>query len=136
MNLEIGDTVKCVNPLGGALGREYTVTRVMDHLCEVEDNLQIVTNIPTAYFIVVRKAHQHPHRAIILEWLNGGTIEWRGDGGYRWNVVLTASECVRQDRSMPGFSPSLSYRVKPQKPAKELEVEKIESDMRTLADRV
>ena len=65
----------------------------------------------------------HKHRDLIIEWVNGAEIQVIYDG--KW-----------VDQTHPDWENSLKYRVKPQKPEKDLEIEAIQKQMDELKERL
>jgi hypothetical protein len=73
------------------------------------------------------KLHQHPnpphkHCELIKDWADGAEIEMLDNAGY-WQRVMS-----------PRWDVSIEYRIKPEKSDKDIEIERIESEMRKLAD--
>ncbi len=64
----------------------------------------------------------HKHKDVIIRWAKGAEIEVRAFGG-RW--IVTES---------PDWCRSLEYRVKPELTEQQLEIKRIEEEMRKLAE--
>lgn len=68
----------------------------------------------------------HKHAELIKAWADGAIIEHGSSGGGRKGWCLTQSN--------PSWHDEVEYRIKPEKTANQLEIERIESEMRKLAD--
>ncbi|AHX01070.1 hypothetical protein M316_0005 [Nitrincola phage 1M3-16] len=69
----------------------------------------------------------HKHRDVIITWENGAKVEFWSDINSKW-VALTNPSRAHWDRE--------HYRVKPSATSQQEEIEKIESEMRGLAERL
>jgi hypothetical protein len=64
----------------------------------------------------------HFHKDLIIQWANGAEIQVRSPGS-RWGFTRT-----------PGWDTSLEYQVKPEVTPQQVEIKRIEEEMRKLAN--
>lgn len=65
----------------------------------------------------------HPHHDLIVAWAKGAKIDHFSNDLNRWIPC-----------GIPAWQMGMKYRVRPEKTEKELEIERIESEIRKLAD--
>jgi hypothetical protein len=73
----------------------------------------------------------HKHAELIKAWADGAEIEYNGVYDEEWQRLYDGKW---QKVSDPSWPEHYEYRIKPEKSEKELEIERIESEMRKLAD--
>ena len=129
-NLVEGDKVVCVSHKHGRFteGAEYTLIRVGSNL-RIKSLGDTWTG-DSAKFELVKPAISYPnpphkHAELIKAWADGADIE----------IYITVTGAWQASPS-PSWVKSHTYRIKPTKSAKDVKLEKLEANMRKLADEI
>lgn len=139
VGLKEGDEVECVHsasPSTFTVGKKYIV-KIEDKKGHpyILSNGGIGVFTSWSKFIIVKSARiypngKHPHYNLIIEWAKGAEIQFLSrlvteDGRPKW-----------KDTANPVWNEKTQYRIKPHKTEKDIEIEKLESEMRSMADRI
>ena len=131
-SFRVGDTVKRVADFSlfwaenKPNGLFYEITEVKSHkeiklsgssLCFCSENFELAT---TQY-----PNPPHKHKDLIIAWANGAIMQFRTTGG-GWSDV----------QGNPAWVIGISYRIKPTKSAKDVQIEELEAKAKELLGKI
>jgi len=124
----VGDLVKrtgnTLPQLRVLIGELYTVTGNVTDGIELKEVKGIYDS--DNFTLVTYLNKPHVHKDLIIAWANGAEIEYLCNSHNNWYLC----------DPKPAWNPTSTYRIKPQKSDKEIQLEKLEQKARELADEI